>query len=129
MLQKFMLSTKPWQQFLIKFLSFTMLCISTLLFLLCIAAFTITRIDTPEYVLIPLTTILLTVSSFLDSFLLGKVFKEKGIAIGFTVGLIFCTLIILLAVYYDTLAFSEIFITKISAVLFAGICGGILGVN
>lgn len=106
-----------------------MLCISTLLFLLCIAAFTITRIDTPEYVLIPLTTILLTVSSFLDSFLLGKVFKEKGIAIGFTVGLIFCTLIILLAVYYDTLAFSEIFITKISAVLFAGICGGILGVN
>ena len=129
MLQKFMLSAKPWQQFLIKFLSFTMLCISTLLFLLCIAAFTITRIDTPEYVLIPLTTILLTVSSFLDSFLLGKVFKEKGIAIGFTVGLIFCTLIILLAVYYDTLAFSEIFITKISAVLFAGICGGILGVN
>ena len=129
MLQKFMLSAKPWQQFLIKFLAFTMVCVFTLLFFLCIAALGITRIDTPEYVLIPITTILLTASSFLDSFLLGKIFREKGIVIGFIVGLIFCLLIILLSIHYNTLAFSEIFITKISAVLLAGVCGGILGVN
>ena len=124
-----MLSAKPWQRFLIKFLAFTMLCVFTLLFLICIAALGITRIDTPEYVLIPITTILLTTSSFLDSFLLGKIFREKGIVIGFIVGLIFCALIILLSIHYKTLVFSEIFITKISAVLLAGICGGILGVN
>ena len=129
MLQKFMLSAKPWQQFLLKVLSFIMLCVTTLLFLMCIAAFAITRIDTPEYVLIPLTTILLTVSSFLDSFALGKIFKEKGIVLGAIVGIIFSILVVLLSIYFNTFVFTQIFITKISAVMLAGICGGILGVN
>ena len=129
MLQKIMLSAKPWQQFLLKLLSFILLSVATLLFLLCLAAIGITRIDTPEYILIPLTTILLTVSSFLDSYRLGKVFKEKGMVIGITIGTIFSILIIVLALYFGTFAFTQIFATKISAVMLAGICGGILGVN
>ena len=129
MLQKFMLSAKPWQQFLLKLLSFILLAIATLLFFLCLAAIGITRIDTQEYILIPLTTILLTVSSFLDSYRLGRVFKEKGMVIGIIIGTIFSVLIIALAVYFKTFAFTKIFATKISAVMLAGIFGGILGVN
>ena len=124
-----MLSAKPWQQFLLKLLSFILLSVATLLFFLCLAAIGITRIDTPEYILIPLTTILLTVSSFLDSYRLGKVFKEKGMVIGITIGTIFSILIIVLALYFGTFTFTQIFATKISAVMLAGICGGILGVN
>ena len=129
MLQKIMLSAKPWQQFLLKLLSFILLAIATLLFFLCLAAIGITRIDTPEYILIPLTTILLTVSSFLDSYRLGRVFKEKGMVIGIIIGTIFSVLIIALAVYFKTFAFTKIFATKITAVMLAGIFGGILGVN
>ena len=129
MLQKFMLSAKPWQQFILKLLSFILLSVATLLFFLCLAAIGITKIDTPEYILIPLTTILLTVSSFLDSFLLGKMFKEKGIAIGIIAGTVFSTLIIALSFYFGTFAFTQIFATKIVAVMLAGMCGGILGVN
>ena len=115
--------------FLFKILSFSILCIFTLVFFLCIAAFAIMKIDTPEYVLIPLSTILLTASSFLNSFAVGKVFKEKGIVLGITIGSIFSILITLLAFYFGTFAFTQIFITKISAVMLAGLLGGIIGVN
>ena len=129
MLQNFMLSAKPWQKYLMGIISFFLLCIATLLFMLCIAAFGITKVDTPEYVLIPLTTVLLTVSSFLDSFCLGKVFKEKGMLIGLSVGFIFSILIVVLSVHFGIFAFSNILYTKLSAVVLAAMCGGILGVN
>ena len=97
--------------------------------MLCIAAFGITKIDKPEYILIPLTTILLTLSSFLDSYALGKIFKEKGIMIGCCVAGIFSVIVITLAVHFDTFSFSNILYSKLLAVTFAGILGGILGVN
>ncbi len=102
---------------------------ATIGFMLCIAAFGITKIDTPEYILIPLTTTLLTFSSFLDSYALGKLFKEKGIMIGGCVAGIFSVVVIALAVHFGTFAFSNILYTKLLAITFAGILGGILGVN
>ena len=77
MLQKILISAKPWQKNIANIILYIMVCISTITFLLCIAAFTIVRIDTPDYILVPLTTLLLTVASFLDAFLLGKIYKEK----------------------------------------------------
>lgn len=106
-----------------------MVCAATLVFMLCISAFMIIRVDTPDYVLIPLTTVLLTFSSFIDSFFLAKAMKENGIITGITIGIIFTVIVILLAVYYNTLSFSTIFFSKVSAVILAGILGGILGVN
>ena len=129
MLQNLMLSAKPWQKLIFNFISLILLCIATLGFMLCIAAFGITKIDTPEYILIPLTTILLTLSSFLDSYALGKIFKEKGIMIGCCVAGILSVIVITLAVHFDTFSFSNILYSKLLAVTFAGILGGILGVN
>ncbi len=129
MLQKFLLSRKPWQKILFHAITFTLLCIATLGFLLCIGAFFIVRIDTPEYVLIPLTTSLLAFSSFLDSFILAKLFKENGMLIGLVVSLIFIALIMTAAVVYKTFALSSLLATKLCAIAFAGILGGILGVN
>ena len=97
--------------------------------MLCIAAFTITRIDTPDYILIPITTVLITCSSFIDSFLLAKTFKENGFMIGISIGLIFTVIITAISVYYGLFSFNEIYISKVTAVFFAGLLGGIAGVN
>ena len=129
MLQNFLISAKPLQKSILNFIFLILLCIATLGFILCIAAFGITKIDTPEYILIPLTTILLTISSFLDSYALGKIFKEKGIMIGCCVAGIFSVIVIALAVHFNSFAFSNILYSKLLAVTFAGILGGILGVN
>ena len=129
MIQKFMVTARPWQRYLIGFITFLMVSLATLVFMLCIAAFMLTRIDTPDYILIPLTTVMLTVSSFLDAFLIGKVQKENGILIGLSIAGIFCMLITVVALHYKTFQLSSIFISKIAAVLFAGIAGGIAGVN
>ena len=93
------------------------------------AAFVIIKVDTPEYVLIPLTTVMLTFSAFIDSFILGKIFREKGIVIGITISVIFILLITAVACYYQTFSLTNILFTKYSAVTFASVTGGILGVN
>ena len=129
MLQKFLFSARPWQKCVFYFISYMLLSVATVGFLLCIASFVIVRVDTAEYVLIPLTTFLLTLAAFSDGFIMGKVFKEKGIIVGLSTGVIFAFIITLLAVYYQTFLFSNIYITKICAVLFAALTGGILGVN
>ena len=129
MLQKFLLTSQPWQKLLVKAITFIFTCVATLGFFLCITAFIIVRIDTPEYVLIPLTTCLLTLSSFLDSLLLAKSFKENGLLIGLSTGAIFTAIVIVLAVYNQSFAFTSLLVTKLASVLLAGMLGGILGVN
>lgn len=124
-----MVTARPWQRYLIGLITFLMVSLATLVFMLCIAAFMLTRIDTPDYILIPLTTVMLTVSSFLDAFLIGKVQKENGILIGLSIAAIFSMLIIVVALHYKTFQLSSIFISKIAAVIFAGIAGSIAGVN
>ena len=125
---KFTLS-QSWQKYIFKIIAFLFMCKATLFFLTCIAAFMITRIDTPEYVLIPLTTILLVSSSFIDSFLIAKTMKENGILTGLIIGVIFSVIILLLALYHGTLAFTGVLISKTAAAILSGILGGILGVN
>ncbi len=129
MLQKFMITARPWQKILIRSIGYLMLCIFTIIFLLCIAAFMITRIDTPDYILIPLTTIMLTVAAFIDGFLLGKVYKENGFITGLAIGAIFCCLIVIIAFHYNIFAFTSLFLTKIIAVMSAAVLGGVAGVN
>ncbi len=129
MFSKFLVTARPWQKSLVYLVTYLIVCVATLIFLLCIAAFTITRIDTPDYILIPITTVLLTCSAFIDSFLLGKTYKEKGVIIGLAVGMIFTALITLISFKYGLFSFNEIYISKICAVISAGILGGILGVN
>lgn len=128
-MQKFMLSLSPAQKSLLQAVFFVIICVLTGGFFLCARAMFISNVDTPEHTLIPLTTVLITLASFLDSLFLAKIFKEKGFLIGGRVGGIFRRLIVLLSLYYGNFAVSGILITKVSAVLFAGILGGILGVN
>ena len=87
------------------------------------------QVDTPDYVLIPLTTMILALSSFIDSFIISKVLKENGLVTGFAIGLIFTGITIALAIYYGTFTITSLFATKTAAVLSAGMFGGILGVN
>lgn len=124
-----MISSRPVQKIALNCFVYLMFAISSLAFILCIAAFVIIRIDTPEYVLIPLTTVLVTIASFINSFLLSKVNKENGLFTGLVTGCIFTAIIIAVAVYHQSFAFSNLFFTKAAAVMLAGALGGILGVN
>ncbi len=120
---------QPWQKIFIKTIQLLLICCSTLGFFLCISAFAITNADTPEYILLPLTTVLLTLSSFLDSFLLAKSYKENGIKTGLIIGCIFTLIVVFLSVYYRSFSITNILLTKIAAIMLAGIIGGIIGVN
>ena len=129
MLYKLLLNRKPWQIYAIKIIIFFLLCIATILFFFCITAFVLVQIDTPEYILIPLTTTLLALSSFIDSFIISKVLKENGLFTGIFIGFVFTLITIALSLYYKTFALTSLFLTKTAAVLFSGMFGGILGVN
>ena len=124
-----MVTASPWQKYLIYSVIYVSLCIASLITVLSVAAFTITRIDTPDYILIPLTTVLVTASSFVDSFLIAKTFKEKGALIGLSVGLIFCAIITRISFYYGLFSINRIYLTTLASVMLAGVCGGISGVN
>lgn len=128
-MQKFILSLHPWQKIMLQGICFVFTCVATGLFFLCGGAFYITNVDTPEHILIPLTTVLITLASFLDSVLLAKIFREKGIVIGLCTGTIFSLIIVIISAWYGNIAFTSIFVTKILSVIFAGILGGVLGVN
>ncbi|MBP0980444.1 MAG: TIGR04086 family membrane protein, partial [Oscillospiraceae bacterium] len=116
MLQKILISAKPWQKYMMTIILHIIVCIAILTFLLSIAAFTLVRIDTPDYILVPLTTLLLTAASFMDAFLLGKVYKEKGAVIGISVGFVFSFLITVISIYYGIFSLSSLYITKLCAV-------------
>ena len=129
MLQKLMLTQKPWQKIVLKVFIFITVCLATIGFLFCCAAFIIVRIDTPEYVLVPLTTGLMSFAAFLDSFLLSKLFKENGMIIGLATSAILVLLVVSSALIYGTFSMTSIFLTKVFAIIMAGALGGILGVN
>ena len=97
--------------------------------MLCMGALIITNVDTPDYILIPLSTILITMASFLDSFVIAKLFKENGLFVGLVIGLIFALLIVIIALVHSSMAFTSLFISKIRSVIAAGLIGGIIGVN
>ncbi|MEG1862792.1 MAG: TIGR04086 family membrane protein [Oscillospiraceae bacterium] len=120
---------KPWQKIIVNIFIFLSVCLATIGFLFCCAAFLIVKIDTPEYVLVPLTTGLMTFACFLDSFLLSKLFKENGMIIGLAAAAISILLIVSSALIYGTFTLSNIFLTKVFAIILAGALGGILGVN
>ena len=65
----------------------------------------------------------------LYSFILAKTYKEKGFITGMAVGLIFTCLITVVSFKYGLFSFNEIYLSKICAVMFAGILGGVVGVN
>ena len=97
--------------------------------ILCIAALAITKVDTPEHLLIPLTTILITLSSFLGSFILSKLFRENGLLVGSCVSAVFTVMILIMSFAYSTFNISGLLFSKLAAVFTSGILGGILGVN
>lgn len=129
MLQKLMLNQKTWQKVVMHTVIFLTVCTATFGFLLCCGALVIVRIDTPDYVLVPITTALMTFSSFIDSFLLGKVYKENGLIIGAATGGLFVLIIVILALFYRSFALTPLLLSKVCAVMAAGLLGGILGVN
>ena len=129
MLQKFMLSQNKAGQMAIHFITFMAVCAATFGFLMCCVAFVIVRVDTPDYVLIPLTTAILTCSAFMDSFLLSKVFKENGRIIGLCTALIFVFFVLVVSFSNKSFALTNILLSKVCAIAFAGLLGGILGVN
>ncbi len=128
-MQKLLISKTNTQKLIIKILLSILVCVMSFGFLISVFSLIILRFDTPQYILIPITTGILIFASFLDSFILAKLFKENGLFIGVFVSFVFVVLFIVCAVLSDSLSFTNIFFTKIISILLAGTLGGIAGVS
>ncbi len=129
MLQKILISKTSTQRLIIKIIIGLVLSFVSFGFLLCVVSFFIINVDTPQYILIPITTAMLTFASFLDSFILAKVFKENGLFIGVFVSLVFIIIFISCAVISNSFSLTNLFFTKVVAILLSGVIGGLLGVS
>ncbi len=128
MLQRIMMAQTNLQKFITKSIIGLIVSFATFGFFICVLSLIIIRVDTPQYILIPITTGILTFASFIDSFLLAKIFKENGLLIGLLTGFVFVVILLVCAFSMQTFSFSSLFFTKFFAIMLAGALGGLLGV-
>lgn len=129
MLGKFLIAQKPSVQTAIKAIILIVSCTLSILLLFCITAVIIVKIDTPDTILVPLTTILFALAAFGISFLFAKSKKENGFIIGISIGIVFFAMIVLIALFTAQFKLSNIFFTKFFTIMISGALGGVLGVN
>ncbi len=129
MLLKFLISKTSTQKLIIKIIICLILSFFTFGFLLCAFSLIILQFDTPQNILIPITTGILTFSSFIDSFILAKVFKENGLIIGVFISLVFIMIFIVCAVVSSSFSLTNLFYTKVISIFLAGVLGGLIGVS
>lgn len=129
MLGKFLIAQKPSVQTAIKAIILIVSCTLSILLLFCITAVIIVKIDTPDTILVPLTTILFALAAFGISFLFAKSKKENGFIIGIRIGIVFFAMIVLIALFTAQFKLSNIFFTKFFTIMISGALGGVLGVN
>lgn len=112
-----------------KVLSLILFCFLTVLVFFSIAAFIITKTDFSYEILVTLTTSLLALSAFVDSFVVSRIIKENGMFIGLIIGAIIFIFVLLASIFYGQLKLSSMLFTKFAAIMLSGTIGGIVGVN
>ncbi|MEG1896141.1 MAG: TIGR04086 family membrane protein [Oscillospiraceae bacterium] len=112
-----------------KIISLLLFCFATIFILFCTAAFVITKTDFSYGIIFPVTTILLSLASFIDSFVISRIVKENGFVIGLVVAAIIFSLVLCVSLYFKQFKLSAIMLTKLSAIVLSGVIGGIVGVN
>lgn len=128
MLQKIINKTET-LKILFRLLLIVAFCLLCNIVLFSITAFIITKTDFTYEILVPLTGVNLGVTSFVCGLVVSKCNKENGLICGvFTAGIINAFLIIL-SLYNNTFNLSVLLVTKICFIFFAGMAGGIIGVN
>lgn len=103
--------------------------IATIVLFMSVSAFIIYRIDYSGEILIPVSTAVLALSVFIDSFFISKKLKENGMFIGLFIGFLSFLIIIILSFYNNSFNFSQALAVKLAASLLSGAIGGIVGVN
>ncbi|MBE6877556.1 MAG: TIGR04086 family membrane protein [Ruminococcaceae bacterium] len=129
LLQKIIFDKTDIIKTIIRFLIISLLCIITVIFLFCIAAIIISRINFSYEILAPVTTAVLAVAATFDGFLISRWYKENGLIWGVFAGVVIFMYIVFTSLNYDVFDISNQFITKLITVISAGAIGGIIGVN
>lgn len=104
--------------------------IISLLVMLGLSAFVFTQNGgIPNFVLGPLSLIIISLSTFLSGYVSGHVSESKGIIYGSICGIIIFSIIFLFGIIINNSTITlNLFLKGILIILFA-ICGGVLGVN
>ncbi|MEG0019332.1 MAG: TIGR04086 family membrane protein [Oscillospiraceae bacterium] len=112
-----------------KIISLLLFCFATIFILFCIAAVIITKTDFSYSIIFPVTTALFSGAAFIDSFIVSRLIKENGLAIGIIIGIIIFSAVLIMSIWFKQFKISGIMFTKLTAIMLSGIIGGVLGVN
>lgn len=105
------------------------LCLLCNIMLFSLTAFIITKTDFTFEILLPLTSVILAVSSFICSFITSRYHKENGLICGILAASVISVFVISISLFNNTFNISIPLLTKICSIYFSGAAGGIIGVN
>ena len=128
MLQK-IINKSDTLKILIRLLLIIGLCLLCNIMLFSLTAFVITKTDFTFEILLPLTSVILAVSSFISGFITSRYHKENGLICGILVAFVISVFVISISLFYNTFNISIPLLTKICSICFSGAAGGIIGVN
>ncbi len=107
----------------------TALCLLCNIILFSMTAFIITKTDFTYEILVPVTNVILAISSFICGFTISKYQKENGLICGILAAAVMSVFVIILSFYNNTFNISVLLATKLCFICFSSAAGGIIGVN
>ncbi len=110
-------------------LSATFISVFSIAVLTFIFSLTLTKIDLPFGMISPISIAIIGISNLIGAFIAAKSFGKKGLFIGLSASIALFIIILLVNLSIQPGGFGSIAAIKGVVTLFAGILGGILGVN
>ena len=99
------------------------------LLILMIAAFAMTKIDSPQMLVTPVSILSVVLGAFFAGFACAKMIRERGFLWGLLCGGILCVILLAANVIVCADGFGVIWLIKVACILLASTIGGMLGVN
>ena len=110
-------------------LSATFIAVFSIAILTSIFSLVLTKIDLPFGLISPTSIAIIGISNFIGTFIAARRFGKKGLFIGLSASITLFIVILLVNLSIQPSGFGSIAIVKGVVTLFAGILGGVLGVN
>lgn len=110
-------------------LSAAFISIFSIAILTFIFSLALTKIDIPFGLISPISIAIIGISNFIGSFISSKRFGKKGLFIGLSASITLFIIMLLVNLSMQPSGFGTVAVIKGIVTLFAGILGGVLGVN
>lgn len=106
-------------------------CISLILSLILLLVFSLVllKADVSLSLINPITIVIMGISVFLGTFTVSRKVRRRGLFLGFSSGLLFFIIMLLISASVSPMGIGTDALIRALVAIFAGIFGGILGVN